>query len=404
MRILIAAPVSRELGGVDTGGIVTHAWGLATTLASRGHEVAIVADNRPAELGITVQDGVRVYGLRGYPLGTKALAYADPRMLVAVVRTARRLGPGWGRAWLARSVLGYRFAIQDFKPDVVHVHTLEARFALVQETSFGRVPIVATAHSTHYVEYAEDDARDDRRALVERNLADARDVIFVSEWVAERHERVFPHKLDHARKVVLPNPIDAREYRPVARQAARARIGVAPEEPMLLTVANLVPRKDPATLVRAVAHLRGQGMPVRAIWVGQGPEAAATHRLIAESGLDGIVRLEGHVPQESMNDYYSAADLFVFPSLMETWGLAAVEAMLCGCPVVGTFEVMTEVVPDFAGIYVPSHAPEDLAKAIRSALARSWDREAIRRFALGYDWQQRIGGFEAVYERAVSRS
>ena len=64
---------------------------------------------------------------------------------------------------------------------------------------------------------------------------------------------------------------------------------------------------------------------------------------------------------------YAAADVYVFPSTMETWGLAAVEAMLSGVPVVGTFECMTEVVPEFAGIYVPSQDPSDLAEAITRA-------------------------------------
>ena len=47
MRILQVTPVTPESGGVNTGGIAIHAWGLATHLAARGHDVAVLADNRP---------------------------------------------------------------------------------------------------------------------------------------------------------------------------------------------------------------------------------------------------------------------------------------------------------------------------------------------------------------------
>lgn len=402
MRILIAAPVPRELGGLGTGGVHTHAWGLATTLASRGHDVAIAADNRPAALGTGEAAGVRVYGLHGGSLAGAGLSLLDPRLFVALLRTKRRLGPGWTWRWVVRAVHAYRRAIADFGPDLVHAHAIEARFTLCRMTDFRHGPLVATAHSTHYTEFAEDGTRDEARALVERNLVDAHHVIFVSKWVAERHERVYPHLLDHAHTAVLPNPIDASEYHPVPRDEARARVGVPESETLLLTLGNLIPRKDPLTFVRAVGLLRDSRVPLRAVMVGEGTEKTAVQDLIGEIGLDAVIRLEGHVPQGAINHYYSAADVYVFPSLMETWGLAAVEAMLCGCPVVGTFEVMPEVVPDFAGIYVPSHEPSDLAEGLRQAILRDWDRDAIRAFALGYDWQTQIVGFEEFYQQALA--
>jgi glycosyltransferase involved in cell wall biosynthesis len=137
--------------------------------------------------------------------------------------------------------------------------------------------------------------------------------------------------------------------------------------------------------------------------VGEGPLKQPMLDLIAELGLEDVIRLEGHAPQDAINDYYSAADVYVFPSLMETWGLAAVEAMLCGCPVVGTFAVMPEVVPDYAGIYVPSHEPADLAEGLERAIGRDWDRDAIREFALGYDWKIRVDGFDSLYRRVLAR-
>ena len=403
MRILQIAPVPREVGGVDTGGVATHAWGLATNLAALGHDVAVLAHNREyGEPWPERHDGVLVYGGRSYGGSRRLRALAGPSALTAVASAKRDLGTAWQLRWIASAVAACREAIEEFAPDVIHVHAVESRYTVARAANTAGVPLVATIHSTHYVEFAEGDVRDNNRALIERNFAHVSDVIFVSKWIADHHEEVFPGALEHANRVVLPNPIDAGEYHPVPRADARRRLGIG-DERLLLTLGNLIPRKDPLTFVRAVGMLRDAGEPVRAAMVGEGPEKPAVRALIDELGLEDVIDLVGHVPQESINDYYTAADVYVFPSIMETWGLAAVEAMLCGTPVVGTFGVMPEVVPDFAGIYVPSHDPTDLAAGLSRALSRAWDRDAIRQFALGYDWKVQISGFEAFYRDAIGR-
>lgn len=404
MKILQIAPVPREFGGVDTGGIATHAWGLATSLATLGHEVAVLAHNRDhGEPWPETYNGVKVYGGRSFGGSVRARRLMHPSTIKAVLEARRTLGPSWKLRWVASAVAACCETIEAFRPDIIHVHAVEGRFTVAHAANLYGVPIVATAHSTHYVEFVEDGVKDDNRALVERNLHEATDIVFVSKWVAERHEQVFPGALDHAHTVILPNPIDASVYAPVPRAAARERLGMAEGDIFLLTLGNLIPRKDPLTFIRAVGILRSQGLPVRVIMVGSGPLKAEMEALIAELDLGDVIHLEGHAPQEAINDYYSAADVYVFPSLMETWGLAAVEAMLCGCPVVGTFDVMPEVVPEYAGVFVPSHEPVDLAAGLTEAIERDWDRDAIRSFALGYDWKTQVGGFESLYRDILAR-
>lgn len=404
MRILQVAPVPREIGGINTGGIATHAWGLSTHLAQAGHDVAVLADNRPyAEPWPESVDGVAVYGGRSFRGSRRTRSLSRPATLAAVASAKRRFGPAHDIRWVTNSVAGCAAAIEHFGPDIIHVHALETRYA-VADAVRGEIPMVATAHSTHYVDFAERDARDSRGALITQNLATSRDIIFVSEWIAERYRAVFPDAVERVRSHVLPNPIDALEYEPVSRDKARASVGADPDETLLLSVGNLIPRKAPLTLVRAAGILRDQGVGVRIIMIGEGPLRGEVEALVAELDLLDRVELIGHAPQELMTAYYGAADVFVFPSLMETWGLAAVEAMLSGCPVVGTYEVMPEVVPDFAGVYVPSAEASDLAAGIRVALERDWDAHAIREHALGFDWTRRVGGFEDVYQMALEGS
>jgi len=84
---------------------------------------------------------------------------------------------------------------------------------------------------------------------------------------------------------------------------------------------------------------------------------------------------------------------------MESWGLVFLDAMLCGCPVIGTPESLDEMLEsDREGFRVKSSAPDVLAGAIHEGLSRAWDRDLIRRMACRYDWSNKIGEFEELYQ------
>lgn len=396
MRILQVAPVPRDVGGTNTGGIPTHVWGLATHLATRGHEVAIAADNRPSSAGTGEVSGVRLYGVEAYDPGAGIGRLLLPTVAGAFLRSKRTLGPGWSNGWIVRSLLGYEAAIREFRPDIIHVHAIEGRFTLAHELA-GKVPVVATAHSTHYFEHAAPEHAAERRSLVVRNLEHARDVVFVSEYLRARFSELFPDQMGHVHGSVIPNPIDASLYSPLDRTTARARIGVDEGSTVLLFAGNLIPRKAPMAFVGAVSALRRSGRDVVGVMVGEGSEEERVRTAIADLGLGDAVRMDGFRPQSELATYYSAADVFVLPSLMESFGLVALEAMLCGCPVVGTPEVLPEVVPEESGVCVESFDLAELVAALEGAVDRAWDRGAIRTRVLGSDWAVRIADYEALY-------
>jgi len=393
--------VPRDVGGTNTGGIPTHVWGLATHLAARGHAVAVAADNRPAAAGTADVAGVRLYGVDAYAPGPGVGRLLMPAVTGAFMRSKRTLGPGWSTGWIVRALLGYEAAIRDFRPEVIHVHAIEGRFTLLNELA-GSVPLVATAHSTHYFEHAAPRYAGERRALVERNLEHARDVVFVSRYLESRYLELFPDPMAHVSARVIPNPIDASLYSPLDRGVARDRIGVAADAAVLLFAGNLIPRKAPMAFVEAIAALHRRGRAVIGIMVGEGSEEARVREAIAELGLADVIRLDGFRPQAELAAYYSAADVFVLPSLMESFGLVALESMLCGCPVVGTPEVLPEVVPDGSGICVGSFEIEALVSALEEALDREWNRGAIRERVLGSDWTARVADYESLYARLVT--
>jgi len=405
MRILQIGPVPPELGGRSTGGIATHVQGLASHLTARGHEVGVLADNRAYDSAAWPQfeSGIAVYGIADFAGSDRTRALVSPRAIRQMFAARGALSDGWSTRWLASKIAAYRSVIADFRPDIVHVHTLEARYALADAVLGGAVPLVATAHSTHAVELVSGPRQAINVALVGHNLASARDVIFVSEFLRDRYATLFPDASKGVDARVVHNPTEISLHAPIPRAEAREALGLSGDEPVLLFVGNLIACKDVGSLISAVAALADGGVNATAIVVGDGVQAAELALRAQSEGVADAVRFEGRKPQSELATYYSAADVFVFPSVMEGFGLVAVEAMLCGTPVVGTPAVFSEVVPEFGGIVAPVSDPGALAEAIRAALSREWDRDAIRDYALGFGWEDRIAEYEAVYADVIAK-
>jgi glycosyltransferase involved in cell wall biosynthesis/2-polyprenyl-3-methyl-5-hydroxy-6-metoxy-1,4-benzoquinol methylase len=204
--------------------------------------------------------------------------------------------------------------------------------------------------------------------------------------------------VDPGRITVVPMGIDTERFRPDGslRDSCRAELGISPGELVVLFVGRMKWEKGVYDLVHAagLAKARLGGAPVRYVMVGKGSEREGVIARAAETGLaESFLFIEGR-PYDGMRDLYNAADLFVLPSVStRTWkeqfGMALVEAMACGTPVVSTTSgSIPEVVGD-AGILVPANDPKELAGAVaslclsgalRSELAGKGRARAVERF------------------------
>jgi glycosyltransferase involved in cell wall biosynthesis len=205
---------------------------------------------------------------------------------------------------------------------------------------------------------------------------------------------------------VIHNPIDASVFKLLPKKEARSRIKKDSKPPMILFVGKLIPRKGAHLLVEAVGRLRAKGQSLQLTIVGDGPQKRNLEVLIHEKELISSVFLEGPKSQAELIHYYNAADLFVLPSLMESFGLVFVEALLCGCPVIGTPRVLNELLPsEDYGYYTPPSDTLALADTIEKALSRSWDRAELSDYAFRtFNWEDRIKDFEQVYAEVVTLS
>lgn len=167
----------------------------------------------------------------------------------------------------------------------------------------------------------------------------------------------------------------------------------APGEAVVLSVARQYPRKDTATLLAAFPAVLDAHPRTRLRIVGGGPELPALRARARALGLGEAVCFLGEVPGErAVRREYFQADVFCLPSRQEGFGIAFLEAMAAGLPVVGAAAgAVPEVVPEGeAGLLVPPRDPEALAAALIRLLGDAELRRRLggagRRRARGYDW------------------
>jgi glycosyltransferase involved in cell wall biosynthesis len=217
---------------------------------------------------------------------------------------------------------------------------------------------------------------------------------------------------EHVR--VIGNGVDIERFAPRDRALARGALGIAPDAPVLVSVGGLVERKGFHRVIECLPGLRAHRPGLVFLVVGgPSPEGDWSERLRAQAaslGLDDCVRLLGPLPAADLAGPLSAADVFVLATSNEGWANVFLEAMACGLPVVttdvgGNAEV---VASEALGTLVPFGSPERLAQALDEALARPWDRAAIRAHARANTWDRRVEilveELRAVVARGSSRT
>jgi glycosyltransferase involved in cell wall biosynthesis len=194
-----------------------------------------------------------------------------------------------------------------------------------------------------------------------------------------------------------------------ARAEVRAALGLADDEPAILTVARLTPQKDHRALLAAIPAVLAAEPRARFLWVGTGPLERHLRRAVRAAGLGRSVRLLG--ARDDVPDLLAAADLFVLPSRFEGLPLALLEAMAAGLPVVAPHVCGTEEVVEHGrtGLLAESRDPEALALAVSAVLALP-DRGAAlgaadrRRVMLAFDAGRMVRETLALYCDLLARA
>jgi len=360
------------------GGSGVVATELGMELAARGHEIHFISYAPPIRLN---HDNERIFfhevEVTSYPLFDHppyALALAVKMQEVA--ETA------------ALDLLHVHYAIP---------HSVSALLARAMAAP-RRLPFITTLHGTDITLVGADRSY---LPITRFSIEQSDGVTAVSNYLKQTTVKEF--EITRAIEVV-PNFVNCDTYRRTDRPELRAEW--APDgEPILMHLSNFRPVKRVTDVVEIFALVRAK-MPAKLVLMGDGPDRGAAEYLVRSKKLTRDVHFLGK--QDRVEEKLALADLFLLPSDLESFGLAALEAMACEVPVIasntgGLPEVVTHGVD---GFLVP---PRDVAGAAKHAVEMLGSRDRLREMGKkarenafwNYCASKIIPRYEAYYRRVL---
>ncbi|MFF0861441.1 glycosyltransferase family 4 protein [Nonomuraea sp. NPDC003560] len=306
---------------------------------------------------------------------------------------------------------------RDGRPDLVAVHDSTNFLAGLLCHHVLRLPVVLHVHTTEYgVHRGRSDLAGAVFAAIERWLARvARRVIVPTPEV---REQLAASGWDRASidVVCLGGTFErllatggARDGLRAGGKALRARLGIPAGDPVLLFVGRLERQKGIYQILEAMRPIAAAVPGLRLVIVGEG-DHSGVRRIVAQSGLDGrVLDSGGWVDRQELLEYYEMADVCVFPSLFEPFGLVATEAMAMARPTIlghGFSKVFLGDRDRPAVRFVRADEPGDISRTVievmtdpdlRRALAERGERLVRERLS----WARAADETHAVYKAAL---
>lgn len=364
------------------GGSGALATELGLELAARGHEVHFISYAQPFRLdGFHERVFFHEVEMAEYPL----MEYPPYSMALAVTlhQTAVRAGL-----------------------DVIHAHYAipHATSAwMAREMLNGSGPkVVTTLHGTDITLVG---LAPSYQSITQFSIQKSDGITAVSDYLKRQTVRDFGVAED--RIEVIPNFVNTQRFAPDRVPCHRAAL--APDgQKILMHVSNFRTVKRVPDTVEILARVRGK-VPARLVLVGDGPDRNAAMQRAEDLGVrDDVLFLGKHA---SVDELLSCSDLFLLPSSQESFGLAALEALACGTPVVAArIGGVPEVVTDGTNGYLREVGDvEGMAEAARSlltdekhhaAFSEAARTDAVERFSA----EQVIPRYERFYEQVLSES
>lgn len=232
--------------------------------------------------------------------------------------------------------------------------------------------------------------------------------VFLSNWAESEFKAIYP-----LRTRVVRSGADPQRFKPGGdRQKIRARFGYQAAEFVVLWLGIYMPHRRLQDAIEAVSQLVARGVKLRLLLAGSErsfPEYfASLKQQVATRGLEKAVTFAGKVDDDEVRDFYCACDAFLFPNENQTWGLAVLEAMACGTPVlVSRGAAVHEVLTDKqTALLFPARQPAALANAVellindatlRNAIAQQGRELILKR----YNWEQFALQMDGVFEEVL---
>jgi D-inositol-3-phosphate glycosyltransferase len=397
-----ASPIA-TLGGADGGGQNVYVAHIARQLAKRGHSVDIFTrrDDPYKAPVVSLAPNLRVIHVPAGPAGCVPKEELLPHMDEFCRRIVECCRPAAARY------------------DVTHANFFMSGLAsLALKEAYG-TPFVVTFHALGKIRRLYQGSAD--RFPVERIPIEERLVLEADSLIAEcpqdRLDLLDHYQAESDRIDLVPCGFDAKELSP-GHASLRDELGIADGEFVVLQLGRLVPRKGIDNVIRGIAALKQRHSIIAKLlivggdsWVPDGvrtPEIARLRDIAVREGVVDQVIFIGSRPRNELGRYYSAADVFVTTPWYEPFGITPLEAMACGCPVIGSAVggIQYSVVDGVTGYLVPPNDAAALAERLAHLhnhphLRETLGNAGVARVHSMFTWKGVAAQLDSIYARVI---
>src|SRR3989304_4074640 len=274
---------------------------------------------------------------------------------------------------------------------VVYPHRLGKSVVVVHDLAFEKVP-----------QYVQDKNVRFLKKFVPRSLSEADHVVVTSEYTKADVVEIYGISEDNI-TVIYPG-VDLEKFRPSSPariSQVREKYGLA--KPFILYLSTLEPRKNVLSIIKAFAGFNNKKGYQLVLAGKRSWQDREIFEKVKELGLEESVVFPGYIPDQDKPDLLSAAEVFVYPSFFEGFGMPVIEAQACGTPVIASNVTSLPEVGGNAAVYVDPNDADGLTRSLEEILSSSSRRENLAKMGLGngrgFSWENSSRNLIQVFER-----
>ena len=359
MLSIHSSPIG-DLGTRDTGGMSVYVREMAKELGKKGHHIDIFTQHNVGNYDpvMHLYDNVRLVHLSGGTRGNIAkssLYEALPQLF--------------------NELESFRFK-ENITYDIIHSHYwLSGVLGLKLQSSWDAYHLI-TYHTIGAVKNltCSTENASELRLTNEKKLAKLCDQIVLPTQKEKDYLIQYYHApVDKIR--IVRCGVNLELFKPMDKLSARRQLALPIDDPIILYAGRFAPIKGLDRLLKSFSYLAHPSLPRLVMVGGDSDHSPMLRQLQSEAKalhIENRLMFAGRVDQETLSQYYSAADVLVVPSYYESFGLVAMEALACGTPVVTTpVGAMEKIVKDGVTGYVAKDTdPQYYAGLIEAILLK----------------------------------
>lgn len=398
-----ASPLA-TLGGVDSGGQNVYVDKLSKQLVNLDYDVDIFTrwdDERLPEI-VEYSSGVRIIHIKAGPL-----KFIKKENLFSHMKE------------FSENIINF-IKKQSVPYKIIHANFWMSGLSAMEIKIKLDIPFVITFHALGKIRriyQGKNDKFPNKRFEIEEKIIKNANQI-IAECPQEREDLILYYKASQDKISIIPCGFDPNEFYPVDKNLAKMLLGVNTNDPIILQLGRMVPRKGIDNVIKSISELKHKhGFRVNLFIVGGDsdtpdpdvtPEIARLQKIAEKEKVLEDITFFGRKGRDRLKYFYSVADVFVTTPWYEPFGITPLEAMACGTPVIGSNVggIKFSIVDERTGFLVPPNNWHALSEKIMEIiqnpkLANQFKENGIKRVNSFFMWSTVARSISSIYEEII---